>query len=351
MRAFTFDQPAYRVVFGTGTLARLPDEVTRLGATRALVVSTRAELPFAEDAARRLGPRASGIFADAVMHHPLEVVHAARRRAAELSADCYVTIGGGTTTGTGKVIALETGMPVLAIPTTYAGSEMTPIYGITENGVKKTGRDRRVLPRTVIYDPTLTVSLPPKVSGPSGINAMAHCVEGLYAFDGNPITALMAVEGIRALAHALPQVVQEPGNLEARSEALYGAWLAGVVLGSTSMGLHHKLCHTLGGTFNLPHADVHTVILPHATAYNREAAPAAMSRIADALGAVDAAQGIFDLIARIGAPTALNALGMPADGLERAARLASENQYPNPRPLEYEPMLELLKNAYSGRRP
>jgi maleylacetate reductase len=351
MRAFTFDQPAYRVVFGTGTLARLPDEVTRLGATRALVVSTRAELPFAEDAARRLGPRASGIFADAVMHHPLEVVHAARRRAAELSADCYVTIGGGTTTGTGKVIALETGMPVLAIPTTYAGSEMTPIYGITENGVKKTGRDRRVLPRTVIYDPTLTVSLPPKVSGPSGINAMAHCVEGLYAFDGNPITALMAVEGIRALARSLPQVVQEPGNLEARSEALYGAWLAGVVLGSTSMGLHHKLCHTLGGTFNLPHADVHTVILPHATAYNREAAPAAMSRIADALGAVDAAQGIFDLIARIGAPTALNALGMPADGLERAARLASENQYPNPRPLEYEPMLELLKNAYSGRRP
>jgi len=351
MRAFTFDQPAYRVVFGTGTLARLPDEVTRLGATRALVVSTRAELPFAEDAARRLGPRASGIFADAVMHHPLEVVHAARRRAAELSADCYVTIGGGTTTGTGKVIALETGMPVLAIPTTYAGSEMTPIYGITENGVKKTGRDRRVLPRTVIYDPTLTVSLPPKVSGPSGINAMAHCVEGLYAFDGNPITALMAVEGIRALARSLPQVVQEPGNLEARSEALYGAWLAGVVLGSTSMGLHHKLCHTLGGTFNLPHADVHTVILPHATAYNREAAPAAMRRIADALGAVDAAQGIFDLIARIGAPTALNALGMPADGLERAARLASENQYPNPRPLEYEPMLELLKNAYSGRRP
>jgi maleylacetate reductase len=351
MRAFTFDQPAYRVVFGTGTLARLPDEVTRLGATRALVVSTRAELPFAEDAARRLGPRASGIFADAVMHHPLEVVHAARRRAAELSADCYVTIGGGTTTGTGKVIALETGMPVLAIPTTYAGSEMTPIYGITENGVKKTGRYRRVLPRTVIYDPTLTVSLPPKVSGPSGINAMAHCVEGLYAFDGNPITALMAVEGIRALARSLPQVVQEPGNLEARSEALYGAWLAGVVLGSTSMGLHHKLCHTLGGTFNLPHADVHTVILPHATAYNREAAPAAMSRIADALGAVDAAQGIFDLIARIGAPTALNALGMPADGLERAARLASENQYPNPRPLEYEPMLELLKNAYSGRRP
>jgi alcohol dehydrogenase class IV len=262
-----------------------------------------------------------------------------------------VTIGGGTTTGTGKVIALETGMPVLAIPTTYAGSEMTPIYGITDGGVKKTGRDRRVLPRTVIYDPALTVSLPPQVSGPSGINAMAHCVEGLYAVDANPITTLMAVEGIRALSCALPGVVKEPGNLNARSDALYGAWLAGIVLGSTAMGLHHKLCHTLGGTFNLPHADVHTVVLPHATAYNREAAPAAMRLIADALGADDAAQGIFDLIVRIGAPTALKDLGMPRDGLERAARLATENQYPNPRPLEYGPMRKLLEDAYQGRRP
>ena len=350
-RSFVFDQPAYRVIFGVGSLDRLPDEVTRLGATRALVVSTRAELPFAEDAARRLGPLASGIFADAVMHHPIEIVRAARARALEVSADCYVTIGGGTTTGTGKAIALETGMPVVAVPTTYAGSEMTPIYGITDGGVKKTGRDRRVLPRTVIYDPALTVSLPPQVSGPSGINAMAHCVEGLYAFDGNPITTLMAAEGIRALARALPRVVQEPGNLDARADGLYGAWLAGIVLGSTSMGIHHKLCHTLGGTFNLPHADVHTVILPHATAYNRDAAPEAMRMAADALGARDAAQGIFDLIVSIAAPTALKDIGMPADGLERAAQLATENQYPNPRPIAYEPMRELLENAYHGRRP
>ena len=188
MHSFVFDQPAYRVVFGVGSLDRLPEEVARLGATRALVVSTAAERPFADDAARRLGPLAAGIFAEAVMHHPIETVRAARARAAELEADCYVTIGGGTTTGTGKAIALETGMPVLAVLTTYAGSEMTPIYGITDGGIKKTGRDRTVLPRTVIYDPALTLSLPPGVSGPSGINAMAHCVEGLYAFDGNPIS-------------------------------------------------------------------------------------------------------------------------------------------------------------------
>jgi maleylacetate reductase len=351
MRSFVFDQPSYRVLFGIGSIDTLADEVKQLGARRALVVSTPAERPFAEDASRRLGDVAAGLFTEAVMHHPIETVRAARERARELDADCYVTIGGGTTTGTGKAIALETGMPVIAVPTTYAGSEMTPIYGITEGGVKKTGRDRKVLPRTVIYDPMLTLSLPPHVSGPSGMNAMAHCVEGLYAFDGNPIVTLMAAEGIRALARSLPIVVKEPTNVEARSDALYGAWLAGIVLGTASIGIHHKLCHTLGGTFNLPHAEVHTVVLPQATAYNRNAAPEAMRIAADALGASDAAQGIYDLIVKIGAPTALKDIGMPEDGLDRAATLATQNQYPNPRPIEYGPIRELLDNAYWGKRP
>jgi alcohol dehydrogenase class IV len=351
MQSFTFDTPAYRVVFGVGSLAQLPDEVKKLGATRALVVSTPAELRFAEDAAKRLGSAAAGMFTEAVMHHPIEIVHKARAKAREVNADCYVTIGGGTTTGTGKLIALETGMPVIAIPTTYAGSEMTPIYGVTEGGVKKTGRDRKVLPRTVIYDPTLTVSLPPQVSGPSGMNAMAHCVEALYAHDGNPIVTLMAAEGIRALARSLPVVVKNGNDLEARGDALYGAWLAGIVLGQASIGIHHKLCHTLGGTFNLPHAEVHTVVLPHATAYNRDFAPQAMKIAADALGASDAAQGIFDLIGTIGAPRALKDIGMPEDGIERAAELAVQNQYPNPRPIEIGPLRELLRNAYEGRRP
>ena len=180
---------------------------------------------------------------------------------------------------------------------------------------------------------------------------MAHCVEGLYAADGNPIVTLMAAEGIRALAGALPRVVESPADLDARADALYGAWLAGIVLGTASIGLHHKLCHTLGGTFSLPHADVHTVILPQATAYNRTAAPAAMRIAAQALQATDAAQGIFHLIARIGAPTALKDIGMPVDGLDRAATLATENQYPNPRPVEYGPVRALLESAYYGRRP
>jgi alcohol dehydrogenase class IV len=351
MRSFVFDQPGYRVIFGAGSIERLPQEVAQLGARRALVVSTAAELRLAESAAARLGNVAAGIFAEAVMHHPIETVHAARARARALDADCYVTIGGGTTTGTGKAIALETGMPVIAVPTTYAGSEMTPIYGITEAGVKRTGKDRKVLPRTVIYDAELTLSLPPQVSGPSGMNAMAHCIEGLYAFDGNPIVSLMAAEGIRALRRALPIVVRAPGDLAARGDALYGAWLAGIVLGTASVGIHHKLCHTLGGTFNLPHAEVHTVVLPHATAYNRDHAPEAMRIAAEALGAADAAQGLYDLAGEIGAPRSLAAIGMPADGLDRAAALAVQNQYPNPRPIEYGPIRELLQHAYDGTRP
>src|SRR5215468_1775452 len=294
MRSFIYDQPAARVIFGMGALDRLPEEVKRLGARRAIVLSTPQQQSDAEEAARRLGEMAAGIYAEAVMHVPIETARAARDVARQLDADCYVAIGGGSTIGLGKAIALETGMPIVAVPTTFAGSEMTPIYGLTEGGLKKTGRDRKVLPRTVLYDPTLTLTLPAKIAGPSGMNAMAHCIEGLYAQDANPIMTLFAAEGIRALSRSLPVVVNEPTNLKARADALYGAWLAGTVLGSVGMAIHHKLCHTLGGTFNLPHAETHNVVLPHAAAYNRAAAPEAMARIARALGGVaDPAAGLF----------------------------------------------------------
>jgi maleylacetate reductase len=351
MHSFLFDQPAYRVIFGAGTLPQVRPEVERFGSWRVVVVCTESERELAAEVSIHLGDLAVGIFDDAVMHHPTETVQAARDCVRDLAADCCVTVGGGTATGTGKLIALDTGIPLLAVPTTYAGSEMTPIYGITEGTVKRTGRDRAVMPRVVIYDPELTFSLPPHVSGPSGINALAHSIEGLYAHDTNPITTLMAEESIRALARALPRVVREPNQLEARSDALYGAWLAGVVLGSSAMGLHHKLCHTLGGTFNLPHAAVHTVILPHALAYNRDFAPDAMRRAAAALGADDAARGVYDLAVSLGATTSLAALGMPYEGLDRAAELAVQNQYPNPRPLDRKAIRELLEHAYQGTRP
>src|SRR5512134_631875 len=351
MQAFTYNALPIRVVFGAGSLDKLGEEIERLGAHRALVLSTPEQRASAEDVARRIGARAAGIYDKAVMHTPIETAEAARKVAAELKADCCVAIGGGSTTGLGKAIALTSALPILAIPTTFAGSEMTPIQGITADGVKKTVRDMRMLPKTVIYDPRLLLTLPARIAGPSGMNGIAHCVEALYAQDANPVTSLMAEEGIRALAQSLPTVVREPQNLEARGEALYGAWLAGASLGAVGMALHHKLCHTLGGSFNLPHAETHTIVLPHATRYNAQTAPEAMARIARALGAADPAQGLYELAGAIGAPLALKDIGMPADGLDRAADLAVTNPYWNPRPLERGAIRELLQAAWEGRRP
>jgi maleylacetate reductase len=351
MNDFIYQATPTRVVFGAGSLDKLGEEIERLGARRALVLSTPEQAGSAERIAGLLGDRAAGIFAKAVMHVPIETARAARDEAARLGADCAVAIGGGSTTGLGKAIALESALPILAIPTTYAGSEMTPIWGITEAGVKKTGRDARVLPRTVIYDPQLTLSLPCAMTVTSALNAIAHAAEGLYAHDGNPVVALMAEEGIRASASALGPLQADPGDLPARSDALYGAWLCGTVLGSVAMGLHHKLCHTLGGSFNLPHAEVHAVILPHALAYNAGAAPEAMSRVARALGGMNAARAAFDLARRHGAPTSLAAIGMTANGLDRAADLAASTPYPNPRPLQRDALRELLQRAYDGVPP
>jgi len=351
MRSFVYTALPARVVFGAGALDKLGEEIERLGAQRALVLSTPEQRASAEDVAKRLGARAAGVYDKAVMHTPIEAAEEARRVAAELKADCCVAIGGGSTTGLGKAIALTSGLPIVAIPTTFAGSEMTPIQGITADGVKKTVRDLRMLPKTVIYDPRLLLTLPARIAGPSGMNGIAHCVEALYAQDANPVTSLMAEEGIRALAQSLPTVVREPQNLEARGDALYGAWLAGASLGAVGMALHHKLCHTLGGTFNLPHAETHTIVLPHATRYNAQAAPEAMARIARALGASDPARGLYDLAKTIGAPLALKDIGMPADGLDRAAELAVTNPYWNPRPLERGAIRELLQAAWEGRRP
>ncbi len=351
MKSFVYTGYASRVVFGEGSIAQLPAEVERLGATRALVLSTPEQAASVRQVAASLGERAAGVYDKAAMHVPLEIAEDARRVARELGADCCVTVGGGSTTGLGKAIALTSSLPILAVPTTYAGSEMTPIYGLTEGGMKKTGRDARVLPKTVIYDPALTLTLPAALSAASGMNAVAHCVEALYAHDGNPIVSLMAEEGIRALAAALPVIVNDLFDMEARSEALYGAWLAGVSLGSAGIALHHKLCHTLGGSFNLPHAETHAIVLPHAARYNRDAAPAAMARVARALGVQDAPTGLYDLETKLGMKMRLSQIGMKEADLERAARIATEAPYPNPRPVDYAGLLALLRDAYEGRRP
>jgi alcohol dehydrogenase class IV len=353
-RAFVYDPLPGRVVFGNGSRSRIPAEADRLGVRRLLVLATPEQRATALDVASSLGERIAGVYAEAVMHVPIETARAAREEAARLGADGFLAVGGGSTVGLAKAIALVSPLPILAVPTTYAGSEMTPIYGITEAGVKTTGRDPHVLPRVVIYDPELTLSLPVALSAASGMNAIAHAIEALYAPDANPIVSLMAAESVGAFARALPRIVAAPADLDSRSEALYAAWLAGSVLGAVGMGLHHKLCHTLGGTFNLPHAQTHAVVLPHAVAYNAPYAETALAGAARALGVAGAdalAGALYDLAVAIGAPTSLSSLGMPESGIERAVDLATEKAYPNPRPLERDAIRRLLNAAYRGVRP
>ena len=351
-RSFVYQALPARVVFGAGAIQQLGSELDALGARRALVLSTPDQRGAAEDIAARLGERIAGVFDRATMHVPIEVAREAREVARERGADCAIAIGGGSTIGLGKAIALDSGLPILAIPTTYAGSEMTPIYGITQAGEKRTGTDARVLPRTVIYDPQLTLTLPIALSMTSGINAMAHAAEGLYAAVGSPITRLMAKEGIRALAAGLPGVHADPADIEARGEALYGAWLCGTVLAHGGMALHHKLCHTLGGSFNLPHAQTHTVVLPHVLAFNAPHAEEAMRGMAEALGTTgSAAAAVWDLAQRTGVPTSLRDLGMAEPDLDRAADLATERPYWNPRPVDRAAVRALLQAAFDGMRP
>lgn len=351
MQHFVHTALPARVVFGRGSSAALTQEVQQLGLSRVLVLSTPGQAALAQRLAAQLDTLAVGVHPHAVMHVPATVVSTALQVIAAAKADGIVAVGGGSSIGLGKAIALETGLPQLVLPTTYAGSEMTPIWGLTRDGVKTTGRSLSVLPKTVIYDADLGDALPPATAAVSGMNAIAHCVEGLYAAQVSPLVCLMAEEGIRALAASLPRIVQNADDAEAREQALYGAWLAGSVLGLVGMALHHKLCHTLGGSFAMPHAEVHSVMIAQVTAFNAAAAPAAMTRIARALGSSSAAAGLFDLAAQLQVPQSLRALGMRADDLDHAADLATRNPYYNPRELTRDNVRALLQDAWEGKRP
>ncbi|MCP4617885.1 MAG: maleylacetate reductase [Bradyrhizobium sp.] len=340
-----------RVVFGEGTTAKLAEETDLLGVRRALVLTTPGHEGLGREMAKRLGDRFAGLFAGAVMHTPVGVTEEAVKRAADARADGIVAVGGGSTIGLGKAISLRTGLPQIAIPTTYAGSEMTPILGQTQDGVKTTQSGPEIMPKTVIYDVDLTLSLPVRIAAVSGINAMAHAVESLYARERNPIISSMAVEAISALAGALPDIARAPDDRDARSRALYGAWLSGVCLGSVGMALHHKLCHVLGGTFNLPHAETHAIVLPHAMAYNAAAVPEVDKRIAQILGASEAATALYAFAGGLGIPLGLREIGMPESGIDRAADLAMANPYWNPRPLERRPIRDLIARAWAGDQP
>jgi maleylacetate reductase len=351
MEAFVYEALSQRVVFGTGTLAQAGQEIARLGAKRALVLSTPGHGRSAEDLARRLGPAAAGVFAKAAMHTPVAITEEAVRALTEAGADAVVALGGGSTIGLGKAIALRTGVPQLAIPTTYAGSEATPVLGETAQGRKTTQRDLRLLPAVILYDVALTLSLPVPISVASGLNAIAHAVEALYAENRNPLITQLALSGIGALSGALPRIVEDPASSEARSDALYGAWACGTCLGAVGMALHHKICHVLGGSFGLPHAETHSVILPHAVAYNEAAAGRLLAPVAEMLGAPSAGDGLHRLAERLGAPMSLREIGMPEAGLERAAEEIAGAPYWNPRPVTREGVRQLLQDAFEGSAP
>jgi alcohol dehydrogenase class IV len=352
VRHFAYEALPGRVVFGAGAArTRLAGEVERLGARRLLVVAGSSAEAVARELAAPLGERVVEVFTGVREHVPLEVAERARAVAAAVGADALLSVGGGSTTGTAKAVALTTGLPVLAVPTTYAGSEVTPVWGITDRERKRTGVDAAVLPRVVVYDPELTLGLPSALSVASGFNAMAHCVEAFWAPQRNPVTSLLAEEGIRALAAGLPAVAADGSDLAARTELLYGAYLAGCSFAAAGSGLHHKICHVLGGAYGLPHAQTHAIVLPHVLAFNAPAAPQAERRIAAALGGAAPALRLAGLADRLGVPAGLARLGLAEDRLEEAAQLVAEVvPADNPRPAAAADLYVLLRAAWAGDR-
>jgi maleylacetate reductase len=349
-RAFVFPGIATKVIFGQGTLAQVGDAVRSLGRGKALVLSTPQQADQARDVTERLGPLSAGLFTEAAMHTPVDVTERAVSAYHASGADCVVSIGGGSTTGLGKAIAVRTGADQVVIPTTFAGSEMTDILGETDKGEKTTRRDPAIRPELVIYDVDLTLGLPIPMTVTSALNAIAHAVEGLYAADANPITDMMAIDSIRAFKRGLPKVVADPSDTGARAEVLYGAWLGSTTLGYVSMALHHKLCHVLGGSFGLPHAETHAIMLPHSAGFNAVAVPEKLRPVADLMGG-SVGGGLWDFAKTLGAPLRLSDLGLEEAELDRAADMATRQPYDNPRRFTRDDIKTILTAAWRGTRP
>lgn len=340
-----------RVLFGAGQARQhLTDEISRLGAQRVMVIASERKSKFAEQVTASI--EVALYFTDVVMHVPVEKAKEARTAAEQTDVDVIVSVGGGSTTGLAKAVALTTGIPIIAVPTTYSGSEATNVWGLTEASRKTTGSDDRVLPVTVIYDSMLMLSLPVDLSVASGLNGMAHCIDSLWGPRADPINAALASEGIRALAEGLPKIVEDPQGIAGRDQALYGAYLAAVSFASAGSGIHHKLCHVLGGTFNLPHAETHATVLPYVLAFNAADAPEAQNRIANAFGTATALEGLQGLRARLNAPKALQDYGFTAEGISEVVEISLPAiPAKNPREVTEVNLKNLLQAALTGQDP
>lgn len=383
---FVHERLPGRAVFGSGTFAQVPAEAEALGCARVLVIAGGSTAAIGSRLADAFGVRGAGHFDRVAQHVPESLVAEAREAVAYVRADGLCSVGGGSATGLAKAVAVERGLPIVAVPTTYAGSEATPVYGVTGER-KRTGRNPMALPRTIVYDPTLTTGLPPRPTAASGFNALAHAVTALCApaVDptaggptaggstagphasaggppaggpaarpnapaGDPVAALYAEEAVRRLAGTLPTAVRQPDDLDARGELLYGAYLAASGLASVGTGLHHRLCHAVGGRCRLVHADVHALLLPYTVAADETLTAEGLRRLARALGADDPVAGLRALAGEVGLPDSLAAIGTPADELDTiAADAAAAVPDGHPRVGDQAWLRALLDDAYAGR--
>lgn len=348
---FVHDTLPQRVCFGSGQASEfLKTEVESLGASRVMVIASQRDTGLVDTLVKDL-PVALR-HDEVVMHVPVEVAGRARAAASRAAADAVISIGGGSATGLAKAVAMTSGLPVIAVPTTYAGSEATPVWGLTSGSSKNTGTDPRVLPRVIVYDATLTLSLPVSLSVASGLNALAHSVDAMWAPKADPVSTALAAEGIRALASGLPRVAAGASDLDGREETLYASYLSAVAFASAGSALHHKICHVLGGKYNLPHAQTHATVLPYVLAFNAGAAPDAAARIAAAFDAASALDGLQTLRSSVGAPRALSDYGFTLDDVPAAAEAILPAVPPsNPRPVSLTDLETLLRAACTGADP
>jgi maleylacetate reductase len=350
--AFTWTVLPSRVVFGAGALRQVPDEVDRLEKRRVLLIGGGPSTQGVFDGVREtLGDRVAGTVAGSTQHVPGDLADTGVSTAREVDADVLVTVGGGSSTGLGKVLAFTCDLPLIAVPTTYSGSEMTAIWGRTTAGRKHTAFDIRVLPRTVVYDPETCTGMPPRLAGASGMNALAHCLESLWSPRANPISTTLAVDGGRRLVDGLPRVVADPSDIDSHGNNLVGACLAGVALAQAGIAVHHRTCHVLGGGWRLPHAETHAALLPHSTAFVASRAPGAMLHASRILGDQDPAGALFALLDHLHLPTTLSALGMPEDGLDEAAHRVMEGSRDDPLVTDEHAVRHMLDDAFFGRDP
>lgn len=356
MDSFEYTSKPSKVIFGSGTISQLPGELQRLGFSKPILVSTPRQTHYLDQISKLLTECSVTRFTDAVIHTPVNVTEKATQQAQEDGADCLVSFGGGSAIGLGKAVSYSTGLYHITIPSTYSGNEVTTVLGQTKDGVKSTLTDDKVLPGTVIYDVDFTLSLPREICAVSGVNAIAHAVEALYAQKTNPIVAMFAEQGVKALAASLPRIVQgaetdtDTDAVEARNQALYGAWLCGTCLAGVNMALHHKLCHALGGTLGLPHAETHTIVLPHVVAYNAPKVKSAMDKLAHALpdSQGDAVKGLNVLLKKLRVKRALKDLGMKEDDVDKVTSVATKAMYWNPREVTAEGVREIIRRAWAG---